>query len=202
MHTLAAATHRPLSRTYAARRGAPRVSSVDQRIFSLRFFARCMECSFCHDACCARGCDADLGEVERIEHAHAAGLAARVQGPPQAWFAPEVRRDADFLDGQYRSTRVQGRGCVFLEPGRGCKIHTYALEQGLDYHELKPWLCWLFPLTVEADELCPQASLIDSSLVCSAEGVSLYRAQRAELLYMFGQELVRECDALDTREGT
>jgi Fe-S-cluster containining protein len=197
---LLAPMRRRLSRSYPSRRGAPEIAAVDARIFALRFFARCMECTFCHDACCTRGCDADLDEVRRIEHEHGAALSLRVPGSPGSWFAPELHQDVDFQGGQYRSSRVAGRGCVFLEPGRGCKIHTYALESGLDYHELKPWLCWLFPLTVERGELRPQASVVDQSLVCSNQGVSLYRAQRAELLHMFGADLVGECDGLDLPE--
>jgi Fe-S-cluster containining protein len=202
MQTQLSPARRCLSRSYPSRRGDPHVSWVDARIFSLRFFARCMECTFCHDACCARGCDADLQEVRRIELDHGSALAPRVASPRGSWFAPELHEDADFQGGQYRSSRVLGRGCVFLEPERGCKIHAYAIEQGLDYHDLKPWLCWLFPLTVEAGELCPQASAIDRSLVCSGQGATLYRAQRGELLHMFGPELVRECDALDAVEAT
>jgi hypothetical protein len=201
MQILLAPTRRTLSRSYPSRRGTPEVAAVDTRIFSLRYFARCMDCGFCHDACCARGCDADPGEVRRIAEEHGAGLAGRVPGPPGSWFAPELHRDPDFQGGHYRSSQVLGRGCVFLEAGRGCKIHAYALERGLDYHELKPWLCWLFPLTVERGELRPQASVIDGSLVCSGQGVSLYRAQRNELLHLFGAELVRECDALDAPEA-
>jgi Fe-S-cluster containining protein len=201
MQTLLARTRRELSRSYASRRGTPAITAVDARIFSLRFFARCMDCTFCHDACCWRGCDADLDEVKRIEE-HGAGLAGSVPGAPGSWFLPEPKHDPDFRDGQYRESRVLGRGCVFLEQDRGCKIHAYALERGLDYHELKPWLCWLFPLTVERGELRPQASVIDRSLVCSGSGVTLYRAQRAELLYMFGAALVGECDALEPREAS
>lgn len=193
---------RRLSQTYSSRRGSPSISSVDARIFSLRFFARCMECTFCADVCCERGCDADLDEVKRLEQEHGVPLARRMTSPPESWFAPALHEDADFQGGFYRSSRVLGRGCVFLEPGRGCKIHTYALERELDYHDLKPWLCWLFPLTVEAGELRPQASVVDRSLVCGGQGVTLYRAQRAELLHMFGAQLIGECDALDIPEGT
>jgi hypothetical protein len=43
--------------------------------------------------------------------------------------------------------------------------------------------------------------VVDQSLVCGNQGVSLYRAQRAELLHMFGAELVGECDGLDLPEA-
>ena len=201
MLPLASSPRRRLSHSYPSRRGSPLVSLVDARIFTLRFFARCMEGTFCHGACCARGCDADANEARRIERELGSALAPRMPSPPGSWFGPELHQDPDFEGGHYRSTRVQGRGCVFLARDRGCQIHAYALEQGLDYHDLKPWLCWLFPLTVEAGELRPQASVIDRTLVCGGEGVTLYRAQRGELLHMFGAELVRECDALEASEA-
>ncbi len=55
-----------LSREYVARDGSPRIDQVDLSIFTLTYFARCMECTFCHDACCAHGCDVDLQREEAL----------------------------------------------------------------------------------------------------------------------------------------
>jgi Fe-S-cluster containining protein len=193
-----APTLRPLSKTYASRRGPPAVSAVDPRIFTMRYFAKCMECTFCNDVCCFRGCDAALEEVTRIVDEHGERLALRVHHPRDTWFEPELKEDPDFKGGVYRSTRVEGRGCVFLNTqGRGCGIHAYAMESGLDYHDIKPWLCWLFPLTVEKTVLSPQVPVVDRSLICSGQGISLYRAQRDELFHLFEPELIAECDALE-----
>ncbi|MBV9694242.1 MAG: hypothetical protein JO261_11140, partial [Alphaproteobacteria bacterium] len=38
---------------------APVLKSVDTRIFSLRYFTRCMHCGFCNDQCCSYGVDVD-----------------------------------------------------------------------------------------------------------------------------------------------
>ncbi|MFM2418706.1 MAG: hypothetical protein RL385_3429 [Pseudomonadota bacterium] len=190
----------PLSKVYASRRGPPAVSAVDPRIFTLRYFARCMECTFCNDICCNRGCDAALDEVERIVGEHGAALQKRVAFAQDSWFETELKTDPDFKGGVYRSTRGDGRGCVFLNrAGRGCGIHGYALESGLDYHEIKPWLCWLFPLTVEQSVLSPQSPIVNKSLVCAGEGLTIYRAQREELFHLFEPALVAECDALEAK---
>jgi hypothetical protein len=66
--------------------------------------------------------------------------------------------------------------CVFNN--RGCGIHSYCLDQGLDYHTLKPTLCWLFPLVIESGALCPQNNVLDRSLVCVDQGLTLYAGQR------------------------
>jgi len=186
-----------LSREFPSRYGAPIVRAIDADIFDLSYFAECMACTFCDDACCARGCDAALADVERLHGAHAADLEARCGIARTAWFAEEVKRDADFSAGLYRSSQVAGGHCVLhVAGGRGCHVHALALEKGLDYHDLKPMLCWLFPLLVEAGTLSPQPSAVDASLVCAGPGATLYAQQRDELHYLFGAELVRELDAL------
>jgi len=191
-------TRRQLSRTYSSRRGPPAVSAVDVRIFTLRYFARCMECTFCNDICCSRGCDAAPDEVKRIVEEHGDALALRVPVPRDQWFEPELKSDPDFRGGVYQSTRTDERGCVFLNRnGRGCSIHGYALETGQDYHAIKPWLCWLFPLTVEQAVLSPQAPIANRSLICADQGISIYRAQRDELFHLFEPALIAECDAFE-----
>ena len=118
----------------------------------------------------------------------------------EKWFQDGIYADSDFAGGRCRSTQVAHGRCIFdNRGGRGCGIHSLCLEQGQDYHEIKPVLCWLFPLTVESTALCPQNVVLDKSLVCGSEGVTLYRSQRGELLWLFGQELVDELDAIEAQ---
>src|SRR5262245_30649289 len=49
-----------LRRTYVARYGAPLISQVATDIFQLRYFTKCMSCTFCGDWCCTHGVDIDL----------------------------------------------------------------------------------------------------------------------------------------------
>jgi 23S rRNA (cytosine1962-C5)-methyltransferase len=65
----------PLSRTYAAREGAPIVTHVAPRIFVQTYFQTCFECGFCNDSCCQYGVAVDLPNQARI-NAHAAANQA------------------------------------------------------------------------------------------------------------------------------
>jgi hypothetical protein len=92
---------------------------------------------------------------------------------------------------------VQGGACIFRNAaGRGCAIHAYCLERGLDYHLLKPIVSVLFPVTFEQGVLTASGEAADGSLVCSGEGPSLYDGARDELRYYFGHGLIAELEEL------
>src|SRR5215216_4814479 len=155
----------PLARSYAARFGAPVVTHVDPLIFVRKFFAYCMDCDFCHDSCCQFGCDTSLATVANLETSFGEALEEYTGTSRGDWFEPEIYADGDFPGGRYRSTKVVNGTCIFKnKTRRGCGIHSYCLENGLDYHDIKPVLCWLFPLTVETGALCPQNVVLEKSL--------------------------------------
>jgi hypothetical protein len=76
-------------------------------------------------------------------------------------------------------------------------LHAFALERGLDYHEVKPMVSALFPVTFADGVLMASEEVEDGTLVCLDEGPTLYRGARAELLFYFGEALVAELDALE-----
>ena len=156
-----------------------------------------MACGFCNDQCCDYGVDIDFANMERLR---ALGPAFEAfAGVPQAeWFAPRDRRGREFPSGAHGRTRAADGKCVFAgRQGRGCKIHAYCLENGLDYHLYKPMVSILFPLTFEHGVLVPSAEAADGSLICAGDGPSLYEGVRGELAYFFGEEL-RGADARRT----
>ncbi len=186
----------PLSRAYPCRGGGPVLRAVERRIFSLHYFQPCLACGFCRDACCDWGVDIDLLNVARLK-ALPEDFRMLVAVPQEQWFTDDVRRDAEFPGGAHVRTAVIGGRCVFRNhAGRGCLIHSYALEKGLDYHELKPLVSTLFPVSFEHGVLVAATELADGSLVCAGDGPSLYQGARAELRHYFGEELVAELDAL------
>ncbi len=191
-----------LAREHASRHGRPNVSRVDTSVFVRRYFMACMDCSFCHDACCAHGVDVDAPNVERITR-HTAALEAYVGVPASAWFTGEWTEDAEHPGGKYTRTRVVGGACVFHNRGgRGCLLHSYCLSAGLDYHELKPMVSALFPLTFDDGILHPSAEASEGGdLVCQGHGTTLYRGVRDELAYYFGPALTAELDALEHATG-
>ena len=98
-----------------------------------------------------------------------------------------------------RTRAVEGK-CIFADrKSRGCKIHAYCLESGLDYHLYKPMVSILFPLTFEHGVLVPSPEAVDGSLICAGDGPSLYDGVRVELAHFFGKELVAALDGLRDR---
>ena len=186
----------PLSRPYAARGGRPVVDRVDPAIFTRRYFAACMACGFCDDACCQHGVDADAPVVAQIL-AHADAIEPLVGLPRDAWFEPGREADADAPGGWFARTRVVDGRCVFRQRGgRGCVLHGLALARGEDYHVLKPMVSALFPVTFGDGLLCASDELVDGSLVCTGPGPTAYEAARGELEWYFGIELVEELDGI------
>lgn len=186
----------PLRRAYRARAGAPVIRRVDAAIFTARYFARCLACGFCRDACCDHGVDVDIATVGRILD-QADAIEQRVGVPRARWFEGDVAEDPDAPGGAMLRTRVERGGCVFRSrEGRGCLLHAHAMETGQDYHELKPMVSALFPLTFSEGLLCLSDELVDGSLVCASDGPTAYDGVREELAYYFGGELVAELDAL------
>ena len=185
-----------LPRAYPSIFGAPAIRAVDRRVFSLGYFMRCMDCGYCGDQCCDYGVDIDRANMERL-----AGLGPAFEafaGVPQSeWFEPGLVEDAEFPSGAHGRTRAAGGKCVFARRGgRGCAIHAYCLEQGLDYHLYKPMVSALFPVTFEHGVLVPSPEAVDGTLRCGGIGPSLYDGVRSELAYYFGRELVEVLDGL------
>jgi hypothetical protein len=141
--------------------------------------------------------DIDLDNAARLRAAPQA-FKDHIGVPESEWFTDAVMRDAEFPSGAHLRSRVRGGACVFLDRAtRGCKIHSYCLKAGLDYHQLKPMVSVLFPLTFEQGVLVASDEALDGTLICAGTGPSLYAGARDELAYYFGPGLVAELDALN-----
>jgi Fe-S-cluster containining protein len=188
-----------LSRAYPARYGAPVIARVAVEIFHLRYFTHCMSCKFCGDWCCSFGVDIDVENVARVLK-YKDELEARIEVPAAEWFLEEREEHRDYPGGAIvRTNTVEGK-CVFLDRRRrGCHLHAFALEKGLDYHDLKPILSTMFPLTFDDGVLHVMDEVDDRTLVCLGEGPTLYRGVRSELDYYFGPAFVSELDDIEAR---
>jgi Fe-S-cluster containining protein len=172
------------------------VREVDPAIFRRRYFGHCLDCTFCNDACCDHGVDVALVERDRIL-ARAQELEPVIGVAPALWFVTRETSDADFPGGRATRTAVLDGRCVFRQRGaRGCALHAFALDRGDDYHDLKPMVSALFPVTFGGGALLCSEELTDGSLVCSGEGPTAYEMARAELAYYFGAALVAELDGM------
>ncbi|MBL8915620.1 MAG: YkgJ family cysteine cluster protein [Archangium sp.] len=173
----------------------PALREVETDIFTLRYFAHCMQCTFCQDGCCQYGCDVTVPERERIL-AVKDELAKFVVVPPERWFSTEVKDDPEYEGGKFVRAAALGGRCVFAsKAGRGCGIHAFAMATGRDYHAIKPRVCWLFPVTWDKGVLRPSSDVHDD-LICRGTGPTLYEFAREELKVAFSPALVAELDAL------
>ena len=185
-----------LEREYPSIFRAPVIRSVDTRIFALHYFTHCMSCGFCNDQCCSYGVDIDAGNARKLL-AMGDDFKSFIGVPEDEWFTDEIVEDAEFPSGRNLRTRTRGDHCVFHKSdGRGCLIHAYCAQNGLDYHLYKPMVSILFPLTFNYSVLEPSSEVVDRSLVCAGDGLSLYDGGRPELAYFFGDGLVKELDTL------
>ena len=161
------------------------------------YFVQCLQCSYCRDSCCQYGVDVDADNVARL-HARAADLEQFTGIDRERWFTGEWTSDPEFSGGAHTRTRVEDGACVFRNrAGRGCLIHSFALDRGVDYHELKPMVSVLFPITFDEGLLHPSNEIRDRSLQCYGDGPTLYRGVRSEVAWYFGHALVDELDELE-----
>jgi Fe-S-cluster containining protein len=187
----------PLSREYVARYIA--ISFVHRDIFLKTYFARCLECSFCHDWCCSFGADIDIQNLEKIQQ-QKEEILPFVRPPEGEWFEAEYTYYEEYVGSQYTRINTQGPRCVFISKDqRGCGLHRYAISKQMDYHEIKPLVCILFPLSFGEGILSLAPELEDSSLICSGSGYSAYQSIRNELEYYFGREFVEELDGIEKK---
>jgi hypothetical protein len=188
---------RPLSHPYPSRYGAPVIDRVDTAIFFRTYYVNCMECTYCHDSCCQYGSDIDGDNVARVQ-AHADELERYTGVPRERWFTGEWNNDVEFPGGRQTRTAVENGSCVFRNrTARGCLLHSFALDRGLDYHEIKPMVAWLFPVTFDGGLLHPSNEIEDRSLQCIDDGPTLYKGVRGEIEWCFGSALVAELDAIE-----
>ncbi|HVV85046.1 MAG TPA: hypothetical protein VHE35_18405 [Kofleriaceae bacterium] len=192
----------------------PRFRRAQRDIFLRRVVADCMhhQCVMVADegvplatprplleACCQYGADVDLTERDAIL-GHADQLRALLTpGAREApWFTTEVQEDPDYPSGRHVRTATYQGGCVFLSHDRrGCAIHRAALEGGWDFHQVKPHICRLFPLSYEDDAFCLSDDYVDYDCADRPGAPSVYRVARETIAAVFGDALVAALDAAE-----
>ncbi len=188
-----------LSRSYVARTGVPFIREVAADIFTRTYFTHCTKCTFCAQQCCSYGVDVDAAVYENLKTVRKD--VERITGRAfDSCFTGSFTPDAEYPGGgAHRSIVVDGR-CVFLNRANGlCNLHALAIELGRDYHELKPLISALFPLTFGDGLLLVTEEVMEKSLACLGDGPSLYDGVRSELEYYFGDAFVAELDAIKAK---
>ena len=148
----------------------------------------------CKDCCCSYGCPVDIAEVGRIL-AYKDELEKRLGVSVAKWFIGEAEYNLDYPSKQVRRTSVFNGNCIFHDwTSRGCLLHRMALEKGIDPHLIKPMVCFLFPITWDADYL-HVAEFLDE-LPCKQNGDSVIDSIMPEIRYYLGEEMATEIENL------
>jgi len=184
-----------------SRYGVPVIARVDVSVFEKRYFTHCLSCTFCLDRCCSYGVDVDLLHKAEIERRGEA-IEAYTGVPRDRWFADEVIEDVEMPGGGAVRTRVEDGACVFLDrQDRGCLLHRFCSDMGIDYRSVKSLVDCMFPLTVVDATLAPADEVDDRTLVCVGLGPTLYDGLREELRYYFGDALLDQLDEMNVPGG-
>lgn len=186
-----------LKNSYPSIHGLPIIHSVDTEIFLKTYYMHCVQCTFCNDQCCSYGADIDMLNVKRIIN-HKEGLEKFMGIKSEKWFYPKKRKwDHEYPGNEYTRTTKRKNYCIFHNVhGRGCVLHSYALENGIDFHELKPFFCSVFPVTFFEGVLVIPDEIDEKTLACLGEGPNLYQGARDALKYFFGTKMIDELDEI------
>jgi len=137
----------------------------------------------------------DLLEMERVLH-YAYQLEYELGIPSSQWFQDEIGIDTNYPSGKTINTRIYNSKCVFYERNnRGCSLQRFCIERGMDIHLLKPMVCCLFPVAWENERLYVSGFL--DELPCRNNGISVFEAQKGELMVYLGDDFVT---ALERRQ--
>ncbi len=155
------------------------------------------------EACCQYGADVDLQERDAIL-AHKDQLYALLSPAAREapWFTTTIQEDPDYPSGRHVRTATFEGGCVFLSHDRrGCAIHRAALEGGWDFHQVKPHICRLFPLSYEGDAFVLSDDFVDYDCADRVGAPSVYRVARDTIAAVFGADLVAALDEAEAAAG-
>jgi hypothetical protein len=187
-----------LKKQYVCCNGKPIINKVNTKIFTEKYFVPCFDCAFCNDQCCSYGADYDTLYLNRIEK-YANELENYIGISREEWFSPNLKEYNNYVGGLYRRTNTISNHCIFLDTQkRGCFLHRFCLEKGMDYRYLKSILCSLYPVDFYDDVLQQAVEVDDHDLIClNRSEVSLYRGVRNDLMYYFGNDFIEELDNLE-----
>jgi len=133
-------------------RDRPETFEYDNIIFDNVYLDRYYKCEGCGRrnprAFCCTGHDLELTEsdIETIEDV----LPKVTKRFPRLAPLLKNKRFWDWGEDFEKIMRRKKKGdaCIFLMPEGGCCFHAYALENGLDPLDVKPYVCGLYPLVV------------------------------------------------------
>jgi len=163
-----------------------------------RFPASCSMVN-CNSDCCSGGVYADMAEYEQI--LLRADLVRSQMDPDQvtdseSWFEREGVEDADFPSGRAVGTEVYNDRCVFLDSRGQCVLQKAAAASGMDRYALKPFFCWIYPVTLNSGVLALDNPDFVDRPACCTHGemgeLTVFDVCPEELTLVLGEEGFQE----------
>lgn len=171
---------------------------IDRDIVEGRFEPACSMRN-CNADCCSGGVYADLAERDEILK-HADLVRAQMDPDQQhdtaLWFEAEPIVDADYPSGSAIGTELHNERCVFLNSKGMCVLQKTAAAAGMDRYALKPFYCWLYPVTVDGGALTlHDPEYAERSSCCSYRDsgpLTVFDVCEEELVLALGKDGVEE----------
>jgi hypothetical protein len=191
-----------LSRDYKSIHGLPVISSVDTEIFTMVYPG-----SSCHDMGCSNVCCIGGGFMDIIAFNKLKDHLDKDPLNKYDWTGYNFENDPYYPGGQGCYTKFDDtEGCFYKNrEGMGCVIHSYCLNNKIDFRELKFFACCMFPVEVNKigdnkNVLCAGYELrFDKyeNLPCKKTGDStVYECSKNDIEYYFGIELIDELEKI------
>jgi hypothetical protein len=189
-----------LSKSYPSRYGLPVVDGIDTDIFSTRYpSAGCMGMD-CNDICCSGGAIMDIVAFNKLKEFREYEEFKNI-----AWESISFEKEQYYPGGLGCYTPIVDGMCVFKNrASRGCGIHSFCFEKGIEVRELKFFACCIFP--VEVNRVQDKSHILTVGYELRHEGFdfdckftgdsTVYECARDDICYYFGKELIDVIDGL------
>jgi hypothetical protein len=167
---------------------------VGAEIIEGRFAAGC-SMSNCNSDCCSGGVYADVAEKQQIL-LHADLVREHMDRDQvkdaSLWFEEESVEDIDYPSGRAVGTQVFNDACVFLNSQGHCVLQKAAAASGMGRYALKPFFCWLYPVTLDSGVLAlDDPEFVDRPSCCKHGGegdLTIFDVCPEELKLVLGEE--------------
>ncbi|MBN1700216.1 MAG: hypothetical protein JW881_22080 [Spirochaetales bacterium] len=192
-----------LSQPFPSRYGLPVVINVDTDIFTTPYPSAGCIGTDCRDRCCSGGAIMDIVAFEKLKNFRESERFKDIK-----WDDFAFEKDPCYPGGIGCYTPIMNGMCVFKNrETRGCGIHSFCLERGIDYRELKFFACCIFP--VEVNRIGEKTNVLTAGyelrnegfdIACKTEGGStVYESARDDIRYYFGDVLIDILDDMKNR---
>lgn len=186
-----------LKRSYRSLLGNPVINNVDSDIFTTPAIPMPTDGGKCET--CNYGVDIDIKNMRALMP-HTEALK-KLLGIPKnkPHFYIKLINDLTAPGGKTSRVTIHDGQCTFAaRDGNGpkCGVERYALTNEFSVLQLKPQVCTMYPVTYAVGEWEGNCLVVSDDTPAKFGTQSVYQAARENLRQLFGNDLLKELDAL------